>query len=253
MELAIERKFFSSDSQMAHVRHCSLRFGTGTSANQKRDCWEPIVNNFDGTSELWEAIAIAVRLIDSEWSIQQRLIQFEVLAKSLWDCSSVDQHLVSTVQHTFRIACSCNAWLCLIQQHCNVALKIVYPSVFIHYTVYPSGETFSHSFKAQLMWKKQTGRPICGYFPTQWWSSAWETMNQWLELFGDLEPFLKSTGCLYDCISTGKQIVCLQHVCRIYLYINSLYNNQVLAYCTSEEFGEDTQNTLLAQSHSIVG
>jgi len=50
---------------------------------KKKIAGNPLSIIFDGTSERWEAIAIAVCFIDSEWSIQQRLIQFEVLAKSL--------------------------------------------------------------------------------------------------------------------------------------------------------------------------
>ena len=50
---------------------------------------------------------------------------------------------------------------------------------------------FSHSFKAQAIWKQQTGRTISSYSATRWWSK-WEVMNQILELFGDIEPFLKS-------------------------------------------------------------
>jgi len=50
---------------------------------------------------------------------------------------------------------------------------------------------FSHSFKAQAIWKQQTGRTISSYSATRWWSK-WEVMNQILELFGDIEPSLES-------------------------------------------------------------
>lgn len=36
---------------------------------KKEIAGNPLSIIFDGTSKLWEAIAIAVRLIDSEWSI----------------------------------------------------------------------------------------------------------------------------------------------------------------------------------------
>jgi len=49
---------------------------------------------------------------------------------------------------------------------------------------------FSHSFKAQAIWKQQTGRTISSFSVTRWWSK-WEVMNQILELFGDIESFLK--------------------------------------------------------------
>ena len=45
---------------------------------------------------------------------------------------------------------------------------------------------FSHSPKARLLWKAQTGCSMLGYSPTRWWS-RWEG-----NLFGDVEPFLKS-------------------------------------------------------------
>ena len=33
---------------------------------------------------------------------------------------------------------------------------------------------------------------------------------------------------------------------------NSLYDNKVFSSCASEELGEDTQHTQLAQRHSVV-
>ena len=38
---------------------------------------------FDGTTRLGEAMAIVVRYIDDEWSIQQRLIRLKLLQKSM--------------------------------------------------------------------------------------------------------------------------------------------------------------------------
>ena len=93
-------------------------------------------------------------------------------------------------------------------------LKVVYPSVldvgcFAH-TLDRVGERFkipiadkfatywvslfSHSFKAKFLWKEKTGRAICGY-STRWWSKR-EVLNQLLELFGDVQPFLQDSGVL---------------------------------------------------------
>ena len=49
---------------------------------------------------------------------------------------------------------------------------------------------FSHSPKAHLLWTEQTGRSVLSYSPTRWWS-RWELMKQLLELYGDLEIFLR--------------------------------------------------------------
>ena len=97
----------------------------------------------------------------------------------------------------------------------NVAmciLKVVYPSVLdvgcIAHTLDRVGERFkipiadkfatywvslfSHSLKAKFLWKEKTGRAICGYSTTRWWSK-WEVLNQLLELFGDVQPFLQDS------------------------------------------------------------
>ena len=50
---------------------------------------------------------------------------------------------------------------------------------------------FSHSPKARLLWKKQTGCMVKSYAPTRWWSK-WEVMKQLLEVYGDVERFLQS-------------------------------------------------------------
>jgi len=49
---------------------------------------------------------------------------------------------------------------------------------------------FSHSPKAKLLWKEQTGRAVASYSATRWWS-RWEVYHQLLLLFGDVELFLQ--------------------------------------------------------------
>ena len=49
---------------------------------------------------------------------------------------------------------------------------------------------FSHSVKAKVLWKEQTGIAIRSCSPTRWWS-RWECMKQLLDLFGDVETFLR--------------------------------------------------------------
>ena len=165
---------------------------------------KPLAITFDGTSRLGEAFCVVVRFIDSEWSIQERLIRFELLANG----EEIAHQLISVLSLLIAAMRDCAS-------SNNVAmrtLKVVYPFLldigcFAH-TLDRVGERFkiplvndfttywvslfSHSFKAKLLWKERTGRPVCGYSSTRWWS-RWEVMNQLLELFGDLHPFLNST------------------------------------------------------------
>ena len=169
---------------------------------------------FDGTSRLGEALAIIIRFVDSSWSIQQRLIRFHLLAKSL-SGEEIARELIATLLVQYSVLPD---FLVAAMRDCassnNVAMctiKIVYPLLldigcFAH-TIDRVGEKFntpnlnefttywvnlfSHSHKARLLWKEQTGQSYCGYSPTRWWSK-WEVQNQLLELFGDLELFLNS-------------------------------------------------------------
>uniref|UniRef100_A0A1X7TZC1 Uncharacterized protein n=1 Tax=Amphimedon queenslandica TaxID=400682 RepID=A0A1X7TZC1_AMPQE len=50
---------------------------------------------------------------------------------------------------------------------------------------------FSHSSKAKLKWKEQTGKSVMSYSATRWWSK-WEILHQAFLLFGDTEPFIKN-------------------------------------------------------------
>ena len=49
---------------------------------------------------------------------------------------------------------------------------------------------FSLSPKAMLLWKERTGLSYKGYSATRWWSK-FEVINQLMELFGDVQPFLE--------------------------------------------------------------
>lgn len=52
-------------------------------------------------------------------------------------------------------------------------------------------KVFSHSPRARLLWKQQTGRSMTTYSATCWWSK-WEVMKQLLVQFGDISLFLTS-------------------------------------------------------------
>ncbi len=48
---------------------------------------------------------------------------------------------------------------------------------------------FSHSAKAKLRWKEQTGERMKTFSETRWWS-RWEVLHQLCLKFGDLQPFV---------------------------------------------------------------
>ena len=49
---------------------------------------------------------------------------------------------------------------------------------------------FSHSFKAKIAWKEQTGIAMKTHSATRWWSK-FEVIKQVIDLFGDIEAFLR--------------------------------------------------------------
>ena len=59
---------------------------------------------------------------------------------------------------------------------------------------------FSHSAKAKLLWKEQTGKSMPTYSPTRW-SSKWEIFHQLLFQFGDVLLFVERS----DLSTTSKR------------------------------------------------
>ena len=49
---------------------------------------------------------------------------------------------------------------------------------------------FAYGYKNKAIWREQTGRAMKSYSATRWWS-RWEVVEQVLEEFGDLDPFLR--------------------------------------------------------------
>ena len=49
---------------------------------------------------------------------------------------------------------------------------------------------FSHSYNAKLAWREKVGQSIRTHRNTRWWSK-WEVLKQALDLFADIEPFLR--------------------------------------------------------------
>ena len=169
---------------------------------------------FDGTTRLGEAMAIVMRYIDDEWSIQQRLICLKLLQKSMTG-EEIAQVVMDTLCREYGIFP--NRLLACMRDRAavnNVAvrfMKVLYNNLLdvgcFSHTLDLVGDKicvptlsdfmlswlslFSHSTKAKLLWKEKTGRPIRSYCPTRWWSK-WECMKQVFELFPDVDSFVKS-------------------------------------------------------------
>ena len=167
----------------------------------------------DGTSRLGEALAVVLRFVNSDWSVQQRLVRVQMLSKSLAG-EEIARELISVLSVSYSIRQ--NDLLAAMRDRAstnNVAmhtLKIVYPLVvdigcFSH-TIDHVGShfntpilsefislwitLFSHSPKTRLLWKSQTQRSMSSYSPTRWWSK-WEVVKQVMLYFSDIEPFLE--------------------------------------------------------------
>lgn len=167
---------------------------------------------FDGTSRIGEALAIVLRFVNDDFSIQQRLVRMQMLAKSL-SGEEIARELITVLSVTYRI--HPDNLLGAMRDRAstnNVAMRtllIVYPKVvdigcFSHTIDHVGGHfktlilsafttswisLFSHSPKTRLLWKTRTGRSMMSYSNTRWWSK-WEVMKQMFLYFGDIAPFL---------------------------------------------------------------
>ena len=173
---------------------------------------------FDGTTRLGEAMVIVLRFVTDDWQIQHRLIRLQLLAKSLAG-EEIARELISVLQVEYRIGVGTLVGSMRDRASVsNVAMatvKVLYPGVFdvgcFSHTIDHVGERFhtpalnkfvtawitlfSHSPKARLAWHTRTGRSVKTFSKTRWWS-RWEVVNQLLELFGDIQPFLEENGDL---------------------------------------------------------
>ena len=169
---------------------------------------------FDGTTRLGEAMAVVVRFVSDEWEIEQRLLQLKMLAKSMTG-EEIAREVISVLSTSYSIGS--NHLLAGMRDRASVnnvamrTIKVLYPHMLdvgcFSHTIDHVGEhfntpvlssfvsswvkIFSHSPKARLLWKQQTGRSMATYSVTRWWSK-WEVMKQLLEQFGDISPFLSS-------------------------------------------------------------
>ena len=159
-------------------------------------------------------MAIVVRYIDDSFTIQQRLIRLQLLAKSMAG-EEIAREIINALSMQYSVSSNLVVAMMHDRAACNgVALrtlKVVYPMLvdvgcFSH-TLDLVGEKFSiphlsaftvwwvnlfsHSPKSKLLWRERTGRSVEGYSATRWWSK-FEVMKQLLDLFGDIQPFLES-------------------------------------------------------------
>ena len=68
---------------------------------------------------------------------------------------------------------------------------------------------FRHSPKVMLLWKERTGQLYRGYSATRWWGE-FEFMNQLMDLFGDVQPFLEESTSVSP-VTRGKLLAILQN------------------------------------------
>lgn len=173
---------------------------------------------FDGTTRLGEAMAIVLRFVSDAWEIEQRLVRVQLLSKSLTG-EEIARELIHVLSSTYNI--SPNQLLAAMRDRASVngvamrTVKVVYPNAFdigcFSHTIDRVGEQFSlpylsefwntwimlfsHSSKAKLLWKEQTGKAMGSYSATRWWSK-WELYHQLLWQFGDILPFLQNNAGL---------------------------------------------------------
>lgn len=174
---------------------------------------------FDGSTHQGEALAILLRYLDSDWNVQQRLVRFHVLAKSLSgaelageliaalsttlqlkpeklvagirDGAAVNkvamQHVSTIMYHNLLDVICMSHSLDLVGQHFDTPIL----AEFLQWWV----SLFSRSAAARLLWKGRTGIAVRSLSKTRWWSS-YEVAAQLMELFGDVRPFL--TECQFS-------------------------------------------------------
>ena len=173
---------------------------------------------FDGSTRLGEALAIIVRYIDGNWNLEQRLVSFQTLAKSLKndelakclleclavnysikptgllaamkDGAAVNEAAIRQIQFYFPQAFSVTCFSHMID---NVGKHFefrVLDKLIMYWTA-----MFSNSPTVRLAWKDRTGKAMRSHSKTRWWSQ-FEIMKQVFEYYGDVEPFLRENDHL---------------------------------------------------------
>ena len=174
----------------------------------------PVSIIFDGTTHVCEAMVIVLRFIDDDWCIQQRVCRLMLLEKSLTG-EEVARQIISTISTELGIPSSSVIAAARDRASVNdVAMRtvgVVYGGILdigcFSHTLDHVGERiitphldaffkawislFSHSPKARLLWRMQTGLPSPSYSTTRWWSK-YEVLQQLHDAFGDAVTFLSN-------------------------------------------------------------
>ena len=167
---------------------------------------------FDGTTHVAEALNIILRFVSDDWKIEQRLVKFSLVAKSMTG-EKLAQQLLSCLSTNLGINSA--LLLAAMRDRASVndvairTLKILYPNLVdigcFSRTLDHVGEKmetpildeflkawislFAHSPKSKIAFKTQTGRSPKTHSPTSWWSQ-FEVIKQVHDLFGDIPDFL---------------------------------------------------------------
>jgi hypothetical protein len=135
---------------------------------------------FDGTSQLGEALAVVVRFISNEFTIEQRLVKLQMLAKSMKG-EEIAREPISVLSATYGIGSG--FLLAAMRDGASVnnvalsTLKVVLVDVGCYpHTINHVGERFStptlsefltawillfsHSPKTRLLWREKTGKSV---------------------------------------------------------------------------------------------
>jgi len=156
---------------------------------------------------------VLLRYVD-DWTIKQRVCRLMLLAKSITG-EEIARELVTVLSTELSI--SPDKVVGAMRERAlvnNVAMRTI-SAIFnllmdmpcFSHTIDHVGEhmntpileefmkywisLFSHSPKARLAWKTQTGLSIRSYSPTRWWSK-FEMIHQLHDTFGDVPQFLQS-------------------------------------------------------------
>ena len=195
---------------------------------------------FDGTTRLGEVLAIVVRFADG-WAVKQCLVRLEFLQKSV-NSEELAREIISVLSVTLGI--DSNRLLGAMHDRASVncaamrTVKVMYPLLIyigcLSHTLdlveekfkLPTANhfitlwisLFAHSSKVKALWKLRTdGIAMSSYSKTRWWS-RWEVMEQVINQFGSIHPFLvenpdispATRQHLMDILNDPKQLLILK-------------------------------------------